>query len=94
LWELIFDEDAALGSSEVGATLLELLSVEWLVNYADSRSAINCNPNHASDVIQMSFGEAFSTIEGIDPNDHVFLIELVRKFVVIVVGFRCRLSVD
>ena len=60
--------------------------VEWLVNDSDSRAPIDGNTDHACYVVEMTFCESFSSIERINPNDHVIFKKFVRELVEVVVG--------
>ena len=64
------------------------------MNDADSGTAVDRHTDHARDVIQVTFCEALCTIEGVDPDDHLLLKELVGELIVVVVGFWCCHTVD
>ena len=64
------------------------------MNDADSGTAVDRHTDHARDVIQVTFCEALRTIEGVDPDDHLLLKELVGELIVVVVGFWCCHTVD
>ena len=64
------------------------------MDYADSWTSVDCNSDHACDVVQVTLSEALSTIERIDPDDHLFLEELIRELVVVVVSFRRRHAIN
>jgi hypothetical protein len=59
---------------------MQRLVVEWLVDNTSSRPSIDSEPNHTGDVVQMAFDESLGTIEGVNPNDHVLLINFIGKF--------------
>lgn len=52
---------------------------------ANAGPAVDGDADHAGDVVQMAFSEAFRAIERVNPNHHVFLEELVGKFIVVVI---------
>lgn len=64
------------------------------MNDSDSGSAIDGNADHACDVVQMAFGEAFCAVERVDPDDHVFFEEFVWELVEVEVGLRGLLTVN
>lgn len=78
--KLIFQENAALWSPEIGATLSIEGVVEGLVYNTNSRPHVYTHTYHTSDMMKMTFCEALGTIKRVDPNDHLFLIEFVWKF--------------
>jgi len=90
-WELILDENSTFGGAKVSTTLSELLFVEWLVNDADSGSAVDSDSDHTRDMVEMSLSETPSTIQWIYPNGHILLKELIRELIKVVVGlWRCH----
>lgn len=58
-----------------------VLIVERLVNDSDSRPLVEGYSDHACDVVKMPLSESFGPVQGINPNDHVILVELVREFI-------------
>ena len=56
----------------------------------DSRASVDCNADHARDVVEMALGKALRAIEWVNPDDHVFLEELVGELVVVVVSLGRR----
>ena len=93
-WELVFDKYTALWRTEVSTTLSKLLAVERLVDYTDAWSAIYRNTNHARHVVQVALCEAFGSIKGINPDDHLIFEELIGELIVVVVGLRRCHAVD
>ena len=63
------------------------------MNYANSRSTVDCDSDHASDVVQVAFCEPFRPIEWVNPDDHVFLEEFIGELIVVVISFRRRHSI-
>ena len=94
LGELVFDENSTLRGAKVGSALPQRLAIKGLVNYAYSGSSVDCHTDHARDMIQMAFREAFCAIKWVNPNDHLFLKKLVRELIIVVVSFRRRHSVN
>lgn len=92
--ELVLNENAALGGSEVGPSLSECLLVEELVDDADAGSAFNGYANHTRHVVQVSLCEAFGAIERVDPDDQVVLVELIWELKLVAGSLRCFHSVD
>ena len=91
LWELIFDENSALWRTEISSTLAQLLTIEGLMNDTDARTSINCNSNHARNMIQMSLCEAFGSVKWVNPDNHLLFKKLVRKLIVVVISlWRCH----
>jgi len=64
------------------------------MNDANSWSHVNRNSNHTSNMMQVPFSKAFSAVQGIDPYNHLLLIELVWKLKEIPIRFRGNLAVD
>jgi len=55
----------------------------------DSGATADRDTDEGSDVVQVTFCEAGGTVEGVNPDDHLVLKELIRKFVVVEIGLRC-----
>lgn len=94
LWELIFNKNAALRSSEVSSSLPEALFVKWLVDNAYTWSPIDCHADHGGDMVEMTLGEAFCAIKGVDPDYHVVFEKLIGKLVKVVVSLRGGHSIN
>ena len=94
LGELVFDKNSTLRSAKVGSALPQGLAIKRLMNYAYSGSSVDCHTDHARDMIQMAFREAFRAIKWVNPYDHLFLKKLVRELIIVVVGLWCRHAVN
>ena len=44
-----------------------------------ARAHVHAHTDHASNVMQMSLSKAFSPIDGVNPDYHFLLVELVRE---------------
>jgi len=77
--ELIFYENTALGSAEVCSRMVVSHVVERFVDDSDPGSALDTDPNHACNMMDMPLNETFSAIERVDPDGHVFFVELFRE---------------
>ena len=78
-WKLVFNKYTTLWCSEVGASLLKPLLVKWFMNNPNSWSTSDTNTNQASDVIEMTFCESFSSIKRINPDNGIFDIEFFKE---------------
>jgi hypothetical protein len=51
------------------------------MNDSNSWSHIHCNTYHTCNMMQMAFSKAFGSVQWINPDDHVFFIELIWKLI-------------
>lgn len=72
---------------------MKKLIIKRFVNKPNSRSHVNCNTNHVCNVMHMSLGETFCSIERINPDDHLILKEFIWKFIEIPVCICWSLSI-
>ena len=60
----------------------------------DSRASVDCNADHARDVVEMALGKALRAIEWVNPDDHVLFKEFAGELEKVVVSLGCRHAVD
>ena len=93
-WKFVLDEDATFWCTEVCSALSQCLFIKGLVNYSSSWSAVDCYANHGGDMIQMTFDKSSSSINWINPYHHLFLKELIRELIEVVVSLWCSVTID
>ena len=70
---------------------MDRLIVKRFVNYASAWTTSDCETDHASYMVQMTLNETLCAVQRVNPDYHVFLVELVRKFKKVPGGFTCFL---
>lgn len=73
---------------------MQRLVVERFMDDASAGPPVYGQPYHTCDMVQVALDEALSAIEGINPNDHVLLIDFVGEFEEVPRCLRCFLLVD
>jgi hypothetical protein len=77
--KFVFQKYAALRSAKVCTTLPVQRVVEGLVYNTNSGPHVYANSNHTSDVMKVTLSKAFGPVEWVNPDDHLILVELIRK---------------
>lgn len=62
------------------------------MNYSNSGSHIDTHSNHTRDMVQVAFSKALCSIQRVDPNNHFFLVKLIRKLEEVPIWFSSNLS--
>ena len=92
--ELVFQENAALWSAKVCATLSVERVIEGLMYNTYSWPHVHAHSNHTSDVMKMSLSKALGAIERINPYHHLIFVELIRELEEVPVRLGSHLTID